>query len=396
MLDVRSGRMIAPASLVITGDRITAVNPAATPVGAATVDLGDVTLMPGFIDMHVHLTVRDGNGYRQDIVDETGPDAVLRSSISARKILMAGFTTVRDLGQLHMTRDLLVVSLARASDAGWIDAPRIVAAGHPIGITGGHMDPEMHAGINTSLFQLGPEYGIADGVDEVVKAVRHQIKHGARVIKLGATAGVLSLEDSVGAQQLSDAEMRAAVEEAARHGLRVAAHAHGTQGIIAAVKAGVASIEHGSLLNDEAIQLMKERGTYLVPTTALVDTMDLSTLPPPVRRKAEEVLPLAKASLRKAAQAGVKIALGTDAPLVPFGEDAKEFAAMVDRGVSPIDSLRAGTMNAADLLGVKDRGELAAGKLADVVAVTGNPLEDIRRTEDVVFVMKGGRVYRRP
>jgi imidazolonepropionase-like amidohydrolase len=254
----------------------------------------------------------------------------------------------------------------------------------------------MHAGISTSLFRLGPELGIADGVDEVTRAVRHQIKRGAQVIKISATAGVMSLEESVGAQQMTDAEMRAAVEEAARHGIKVAAHAHGPEGILAAVKAGVASIEHGSILNDEIIAAMKERGTYLVPTTALTDTMNLASFPPAVRRKAESVLPLARANLRKAALAGVRIALGTDAPLVPFGENAKEFEAMVERGLSPLEALRAGTLNAAELLGKNNRGELAAGKLADIVAVPGNPLENIGATADVTFVMKGGKVYRRP
>jgi imidazolonepropionase-like amidohydrolase len=300
------------------------------------------------------------------------------------------------MAQLHMTPDLLVVSMARASDAGWIEAPRIVPAGHAISITGGHIDPEMHAGVSTSLFQLGPELGIADGADEVTKAVRHQIKRGAKVIKISATAGVMSLEETPGAQQMTEAEIRAAVEEAGRHGIKVAAHAHGTEGILAAVKAGVASIEHGSLVDDEIIRLMKERGTFLVPTTALTDTLDLANLPPPVRRKAETVLPLARSNLRKAAQAGVKIALGTDAPLVPFGENAKEFGAMAERGLAPIDALRAGTINAAELLGVSDRGELTAGTFADIVAVPGNPLENIRATESVVFVMKGGRIYRKP
>lgn len=396
MVDVRSGRVIAPASIVVSGVTITAVNPASPPAGATTLDLGDVTLLPGFIDMHVHVTIRDATNYRFDLVAETGPEAVLRSTTSAHKILMAGFTTIRDLAQNHINKDLLAVSLARASDAGWIDAPRIVACGHAITITGGHIDPEMHAGLSTSLFNLGPEYGIADGVNEVVKAVRYQIKHGARVIKIGATAGVLSFEESVGAQQMTEAEMRAAVEEATRHGLRVAAHAHGIEGILAAVRAGVASIEHGSMIDDEAIHMMKARGTYLVPTLALADTLDMSSLPPPIRQKAEYILPKARENIHKAMLAGVKIALGTDSPLVPFGENAKEFAAMADRGLAPLDSLRAGTMNAADLLGVTDRGELAAGKLADIVAVAGNPLENIRATEKVVFVMKGGKVYRKP
>lgn len=396
MLDVRSGRIVSPAVLVVSDGLIQAVNPASPPSNADVVDLGNVTLLPGFIDMHVHVLVRDAISYRSDVLGENGANAVLRSTTSARKMLLAGFTTVRDMAQLHLTPDLLAVSMARASDAGWIDAPRIVAAGHAISITGGHIDPEMHAGVSTSLFHLGPEVGIADGADEVLKAVRYQIKHGARVIKISATAGVLSLEESVGAQQMTEAEMRVAVEEAARHGLKVAAHAHGTEGILAAVKAGVASIEHGSMIDDEAIRLMKERGTYLVPTTALGDTMDLASLPPAVRRKAESVLPMARANVRKAVQAGVKIALGTDAPLVPFGDNAKEFGAMADRGLTTIDALRAGTINAAELLGVTDRGELVVGKFADVVAVPGNPLENIRATEAVVFVMKGGKIYRRP
>lgn len=396
MVDVRTGRIVSPAALVVSEGLIQAVNPASPPANADVVDLGNVTLLPGFIDMHVHVLLRDGTSYRPDVLGETGSDAVLRSTASARKMLLAGFTTIRDLAQLHLTPDLLAVSMARASDAGWIDAPRIIAAGHAISITGGHLDPEMHAGVSTSLFKLGPELGVADGADEVLKAVRHQIKRGARVIKISATAGVFSLEESVGAQQMTEAEMRVAVEEAARHGVKVAAHAHGTEGILAAVRAGVASIEHGSMIDDEGIRLMKERGTYLVPTTALTDTLDMATLPAPVRRKAEALLPVARANLQKAAKAGVKIALGTDAPLVPFGDNAKEFGAMANRGLTAIEALRAGTINAAELLGVKDRGELAAGTFADVVAVPGNPLENIRSTETVVFVMKGGRIYKRP
>ena len=396
MLDVRTGRIVSPAVLVVSGGLIQAVNPASPPPNADIVDLGNVTLLPGFIDMHVHVLVRDATSYRPDVLGENSSNAVLRSTTGARQMLLAGFTTVRDMGQLHLTPDLLAVSMARASDAGWIDAPRIVAAGHAISITGGHMEPEMHAGVSTSLFRLGPEVGIADGADEVLKAVRHQVKRGAGVIKITATAGVMSLEESMGAQQMTEAEMRVAVEEAGRHGVKVAAHAHGAEGILAAVRAGVASIEHGSMIDGQTIRLMKERGTYLVPTTALGDTIDLASLPAAVRRKAESVVPLARANLQKAAQAGVKIALGTDAPLVPFGDNAKEFGAMADRGLTIIDALRAGTINAAELLGVRDRGELVVGKLADVVAVPGDPLENIRTTEEVVFVMKGGKIYRRP
>jgi imidazolonepropionase-like amidohydrolase len=211
MLDVRSGRIVSPAVLVVSAGLIQAVNPASPPSNVEVVDLGNVTLLPGFIDMHVHVLVRDATSYRPDVLGENGANAVLRSTTSARRMLLAGFTTVRDMAQLHLTPDLLAVAMARASDAGWIDAPRIVAAGHAI--TGGHIDPEMHVGVSTSLFHLGPEVGIADGADEVLKAVRYQIKRGARVIKISATAGVMSLEESVGAQQMTEAEMRVAVEE---------------------------------------------------------------------------------------------------------------------------------------------------------------------------------------
>jgi imidazolonepropionase-like amidohydrolase len=201
---------------------------------------------------------------------------------------------------------------------------------------------------------------------------------------------VLSFEGPVGAQQLSEEEMRAIVEEAGRHGLRVAAHAHGTEGIMAAVRAGVISIEHGSMLSDSAIALMKQRGTFLVPTSALADILDLNALPPSIRAKAERTLPLARESLRRAIRAGVRIALGTDAAVIPHGTNAREFNAMVQLGMQPIDALRTATINAAELLGVDDRGIIAPGKLADLVAVPGNPLQDIRVTERVCWVMKGG------
>jgi imidazolonepropionase-like amidohydrolase len=233
-----------------------------------------------------------------------------------------------------------------------------------------------------------------DGPDQVTQAVRYQLKHGAKVIKICATAGVLSFEESVGAQQMSDEEMAAAVGEAKRHGVKVAAHAHGTAGIKAAIRAGVASIEHGSMLDDETFALMKQRGTYLVPTTYLADAIDLAVLPPVFRTKAENVLPLARASLTRAIRAGVKIAFGTDAAVIPHEHAVREFNSLVQRGMSPLEALRAGTVNAADLLGTPDRGRLAAGLLADIVAMPGNPLEDIRATERVTFVMKGGRVFR--
>src|SRR6185436_6882894 len=228
------------------------------------------------------------------------------------------------------------------------------------------------------VLELGPKDGVADGVDQVVEAARYQIKHGAKVIKVCATAGVFSYDATLGAQQLSDAELRAVVEEANRHGLKVAAHAHGTAGIKAAIRAGVASIEHGSMLDDEAIKLMKEKGTYLVPTAYLLTQFKFEGMPAPIAAKAREAIPLAQESHRKAIAAGVKIAFGTDAAVFPHGQNAGEFAVYVGYGMKPIDAIRTATVNAADLLGVIDRGVIARGKLADLIAVPGNPLDDVK------------------
>jgi imidazolonepropionase-like amidohydrolase len=235
---------------------------------------------------------------------------------------------------------------------------------------------------------------VADGPWEVVTAVRYQIKHGAQVIKTCATAGVLSMEGPVGAQQYTLEELRAMVDEAARHGIKVAAHAHGSEGILAAVQAGVASIEHGSVLTDEIIDLMIERGTYLVPTTYLADVIALDVLPPLVRAKAETILPLMRQSLERAIAAGVRIAFGTDAGVFPHGDNAGEFEVYVRLGMSELEALRTATVHAADLLGLDDRARLREGLLADIIAVPGNPLEDITVTEDVAFVMLGGRVIK--
>lgn len=384
MLDVVRGEMVTNPVVVIDGSRIVRVG-GAVPAGATVIDLGAVTLLPGFIDAHTHLSYDISGDWVNRPVRELAGEAALRGAHNASLTLRAGFTTVRDVG----SGSFVDVALMRAIDQGLVEGPRIIPAGHSLGITGGHCDV---TGYIPGVLELGPEEGVADGVDGVLRAVRYQIKHGAKVIKICATAGVLSFEGPVGAQQFSEEEMRAIVEEAARHGLKVAAHAHGAEGIKAAVRAGVASIEHGSLLDDEGIQLMKERGTYLVPTTHLADVIALDQLPPPIRAKAEYVLPLAKANLRKAIAAGVKIAFGTDAAVYPHGDNAKEFAALVDRGMTPLEALRAGTVRAADLLGTPDRGAIAPGMLADLVAVRGDPLADIRATEQIAFVMKGGAV----
>jgi len=388
LLDVAGGRIVSPALVVLRGDRIAAVNPAKVPEKPERIiDLGDRTLLPGLIDMHTHLLFDLGADSFDRTVRETAADAALRGAKNARITVRAGFTTVRDLGG----RDFADIALMHAIDAGMVPGPRMFPAGNSIGITGGHADI---TGLAPGILETGPEQGIADGVDECLKAVRYQIKHGAKVIKIVATAGVLSFEGPVGAQQLSDGEMRAIVGEARRHGLKVAAHAHGTQGILAAVKAGVDSIEHGSMLSDEVIDAMRKRGTYLVPTSYLAEAIDLSVLPAIMAQKARYVLPLARASLSRAIEAGVPIALGTDAAVYPHGQNARELGVYVKLGMSPIDAIRTATIAASDLLGVDDRGRIEVGLLADLIAVPGDPLKDITVLERVQWVMKGGVVVR--
>jgi imidazolonepropionase-like amidohydrolase len=385
MLDVVSGQILRNPTVIVQGDRIAAVNPSSPPAGAQVIDLGDVTVMPGLIDAHTHLSGEIGPNTFIEPVRETEVDAAFKAVRHGRTTLMAGFTTVRDFG------GEVTVALGKAVERGDVIAPRIIPSRYALGITGGHCDV---TGFAPGIAERGPAEGIANGPWQVVEAVRHQIKHGAQVIKTCATAGVLSLEGPVGAQQYTLEELEAMVQEAARHGIKVAAHAHGTEGIKAAVRAGVASIEHGSILDDEAIALMKQRGTYLVPTIYLGYRINLAVLPPLVRSKAERVLPLARESLKKAIAAGVKIAFGTDAAVYPHGENAKELAVYVKFGMAPLDALRTATVHAADLLGKDDRGSIAAGKLADLIAVPGDPLQDITATERVSWVMLGGRVVR--
>ena len=389
MLDVEAGRVVPDAVVVVEDGRIAAVNPEDLPDGAEIVDLGDRTLLPGLIDSHTHLAYQLEPGFVYMAVEDTAADYAYRAAANARKTLEAGFTTVRDVGSAHFVD----VALSHAVEKGLVPGPHVIPSGHALGVTGGHCDT---TGFAPGVAERGPDTGIADGPWELVEAARYQIKHGARWIKVCATAGVLSFEGPVGAQQLSFEELEAIVGEASRHGVKVAAHAHGTAGIEAAVRAGVASIEHGSMLSDEVIQLMKERGTYLVPTTYLADAIDLDTLPAPIRAKAEEILPVAKESIRKAIAAGVPIAYGTDAAVYPHGDNAKELAALVERGMSPLAALRSATQGAADLLDLEDRGVIAEGQRADLIAVPGNPLEDLSVVERVGFVMLGGEVMKGP
>ncbi len=385
LLDVETGEMHANAVLVVDDGVITAVNPETVPEAMHDMDLGDVTLLPGFIDAHTHLDVEIGAASFTDAVTRTEAWGAFNAVVHGGRTVRAGFTTVRDFG------GDVTVELGRAVERGDIVAPRVVPSRNALGITGGHCDV---TGFAPGVRELGPEEGVADGPWEVVEAVRYQIKHGAQVIKTCATAGVLSMEGPVGAQQYTLEELAAMVGEAARHGIKVAAHAHGSEGIMAAVQAGASSIEHGSMLTDEIMDLMIEKGTYLVPTTYLVDVIDLDALPPLVRRKAEEILAHARASVQRAVDRGVPIAFGTDAGVFPHGENAGEFGIYVDMGMSELEALRTATIHAADLLGTPDRGRLAKGMLADVIAVPGNPLDDIEVTKTVQFVMLGGRVIK--
>lgn len=383
MLDLATGQMVPNPVIVIQGNRIVAVGLASVPKDAKIVDLGDVTLMPGFIDLHTHLSSEISAASFTAPVTLTIADLAFSAAQNARKTVLAGFTTVRDFG------GDVTVALGKAVERGVVVGPHVVPSRESIGITGGHCDV---TGFAPGIAEQGPQGGVADGPWQLVQAVRYQIKHGAQVIKVCATAGVLSLEGPVGAQQLSSEELKAIVDEATRHGIRVAAHAHGTEGIKAAVRAGVASIEHGSMLDDEAIALMKERGTFLVPTTYLADRINLAVLPALVRGKAETIIPLARASLRKAIAAGVRIGFGTDAGVYPHGENAGEFIAYTRLGMSPLDALRSATLVAAEVLGVTDRGSIAPGKLADLIAVPGDPVQDITATQRVRWVMVGGKI----
>ena len=396
-VDIDAGEVRSPAVIVVDGDRIAAVNPTELPTTADELDLGDVTLLPGLMDMELNMLMGGphGGNTRSDVQDDP-PFRTLRGIVNCRTTLLAGFTTCRNLGLFVKTGGyLLDVALSRAVDNGWVDGPRIVPAGHAISPTGGHLDPTMFARLGPDIMPLSIEEGIANGVPEVRRAVRYQIKYGARLIKVSASGGVMSHSGLAGAQQYSDEELNAIADEAHRAGIKVAAHAHGDAGIRACIRAGIDCIEHGSLATDETLQMMIDHGTFLVPTSYLAEGLDVSRAAPELQAKAAEVLPRGREMLRKAIANGVKIACGTDAPAIPHGDNAKELWAMVDRGMTPMQALRAATVMSAELIGVDDRGRLEPGLLADIIAVPGDPAEDITTTETVRFVMKGGVVYKR-
>ena len=321
----------------------------------------------------------------------------LRGAVNARTTLEAGFTTVRNLGLMVKTGGyLLDVALQRAIEAGWHIGPRIYPAGHAVTPYGGHLDPTVFQRLAPGIMPLSVAEGIANGVDEVRACVRYQVRHGAKLIKVSASGGVMSHSTAPGAQQYSDDEFAAIADEAHRAGVRVAAHAVGDSAIRACIRAGIDCIEHGFLATDDTIKLMADTGTFLVSTTYLTEAMAIDRIAPELRKKAEVVFPQAQAMLPKAIDAGVRIACGTDAPAIPHGQNAKELCALVSRGMTPMQALRAATITSAELIDADgELGRIAPGFLADIVAVPDDPSRDIAVTLDVRFVMKDGVVYKR-
>ncbi len=392
MLDVKTGNTLADQAIEIEGDRIVSVGPAASvkaPADAAVVRLPAATVVPGLIDVHTHLTFNLGDtGYSG--LGISVPREALNGARNARVTLEAGFTTVRNVG----ARGYSDVALRDAINAGDVPGPRMEVSGPALGITGGHCDNNL-----LPFDYHASDEGVADGVENVQHKVREVIKYGADVIKICATGGVLSKGDDPNASQFTLEEMKAIVAEAHRLGRKVAAHAHGAEGVRWASEAGVDSVEHGHLMDDDAIRTLKKNGTYLVPTLYLMDwyreNLERSKVPEYSRRKFEMVSAAGRQNIQKAMQAGVKIALGTDAAVYPHGLNAHELAVYVRLGMTPLQAIRTATVNAADLLGWSDKvGAIEPGKYADIIAVDGDPLKDVTTLERVKFVMKGGETVK--
>ena len=390
LLDVKTGKIADAQTIVVVGDTIQSIGPTDSvpaQAGDTVVDLGRLTVLPGLIDVHTHLTSNpDFDPYRE--LTSTDAKEAINGVVNARTTLMAGFTSVRNVG----AGGYVDINLRDAVNAGQVPGPHMLVSGPPLGITGGHCDNNL---LPISYHSVGD--GVADGIAAVQQKVRQNIKYGADLIKICATGGVLSKGDDPQAAQYTLEEMKAIVADAHRLGRKVAAHAHGSQGILWASEAGVDSIEHGSYINDEDIAEMKKNGTYLVPTLYLEDWMvEKGSLPPFYHQKMVDVSAVAKSNIKRAMQAGVKIALGTDAAVYPHGLNAHELDVYVNQlGMAPLAALETATVNAADLMGWSAKtGSLEAGKWADIIAVEKNPLEDVRVLQDVKFVMKAGVVYK--
>jgi len=391
LIDGLGGPPLADAVILIENDTIKSVGQkTAIPAGAEIIDLSRSTVLPGFIDCHTHVTMQPSD-YYESLFRRSPIDVAVMAHLYARRTLEAGFTTIRDLG----AAEFVDVALRNAINRGEVPGPRMQVATLALGSTGGHNDL---SGFSPYL-KFTTFSGVADGVDEIRKAVRFQIKNGADVIKMMASAGVLSEEESVGAPQYSQEEMNTVVQEAAMWGRKVAAHAHGAEAIKRAIRAGVISVEHASLIDDEGLELAKTRGTWLVMDIYnddyIIEQYKKLGYPQKILEKEKRVGQLQRENFRKAVQAGIKLAFGTDAGVYPSGWNGKQFAKMVAWGMTPMQAIQSATTRAAELLGWSDRvGSIAPGHFADIVAVNGNPLSDISELERVAFVMKGGVVYK--
>jgi imidazolonepropionase-like amidohydrolase len=393
LIDGHGGAPLGNPVVVIENDRIVRVGAGLpTPPGAEVIDLGGATLLPGLIDCHTHLSGQPGDNYYEDIFRRSPIDGAVIAHVYARRTLEAGFTTVRDVG----AAELIDLAMRNAINRGEIPGPRMLVATLAVSATGGHGDL---TGFSPYLSIKGLN-NIADGVEEIRKLVRTEVKYGADVIKVAATAGVLSEEDSVGAPQFSQDELNALVQEAHMWERKVAAHAHGTEGIKRAIRAGVDSVEHASFIDDEGIALSKQKGTWLVMDIYnddyIMAEFKKKGYPQKILDKEALVGRTQRENFRKAVQAGARLAFGSDAGVYPHGWNGKQFAKMVEWGMTPGQAIKAATTDASELLGWRDRvGSVEAGRFADIIAVAGDPLKDVTELERVTFVMKGGVVYKR-
>ncbi|MGZ3765046.1 MAG: amidohydrolase family protein [Mucilaginibacter sp.] len=396
LIDGISNTAQTQVTIVVEGKLIIDIQNGYTSGGAGdkVIDLKNKTVMPGLIDCHVHLESQGSKTSMMEGFTFTDADIAYHAAVYAKRTLMAGFTTVRDLGGSGVN-----ISLRKAIKQGLVDGPRVITAGRAISGSGGHMDGS--DGFRDDVFnhKMGPDDGVADGRDEMIKAVRLQFKRGSDVIKIASTGGVLDLSEDGSGAQMSIDEIKAVVETAKDYGMRVACHAHGAEGIRRAILGGVTSIEHGTFMNEEDMELAKKYGTYLVPTIiagkSVADSAKITGyFPPVIARKAVEVGSQIQSTFAKAYKSGVKIAFGTDAGVYAHGKNYLEFQYMVEAGMPPMEAIKAATTSAADLLGLSNKiGSVSKGKFADIVAVDGDPLTDIKTMKNIAFVMKEGKIY---